>query len=540
MTPEATHIINQAPDSPGVYSMIDANGLTIYIGKAKNLKNRLKSYTQKNLQIRTACMVKMIDTISYTLTNSEVEALMLEANLIKQHKPKFNILLKDDKAMPYLKLIDSNTGFAQLTKCRVVKPSNELLFGPFASVQYLNQTLRTIQKIFKVRTCTDQYFKARKRPCLLYQIGSCSGPCVGRISSEEYNQSIKELVAYFKGKATYVLQDLKIKMQEYSDNMDYEKAIMMRDKIRALHNAVIDNGVMNKSLNDADVVGIMSLQELVCIKVFTYKAGQNLGHKTYIEENIGEREDLDLLSSFLMRYYDNRPHPKLILTNIKFDPELPICLANIGVRSEIKYNARLYADVINLVNSNLQSALNQYIKTTTTNAANLELLKEAFSLDAPPQRVEVYDNSHIMGASAVGVMIVANKSGFDKSSYRKFNIKSQTYGDDYAMLREVLTRRFAKTTSDMPDFMIIDGGKGHMSVVQDVMKMYNISIPFVCMAKGPERKGGEEVFFTTQNKDGFKLKAQTSIYVQALRNEAHSFAIKSHRHKRSIDMGYNV
>ncbi|RYE05911.1 MAG: excinuclease ABC subunit UvrC [Rickettsiaceae bacterium] len=538
------------PQLPGVYRMLDEHGQILYIGKAKNLKKRLSNYAKIDLMGRIARMIFHTRALEYSVTNSEAEALLLEAQLIKKYQPKFNILLKDDKSFPYIKLREDHP-YPQLLKYRGKRPNNGKLFGPFASSFQINITLNELQKIFRLRTCTDSYFASRQRPCLQYQIKRCYGPCVGKISKPDYDEIVAQTEDFLSGRTAKLQDMLSKKMEILSENMHFEQAAEIRDRIKALSYVQLKSNVQYEGISDADVIAIAEENNTYCIQIFLYRTSQSWGNKAYFPVHTDESNKAEVLESFIGQFYQTRIPPKEIIINQPLlQPNLivealdklysfktKIVIPKRGNRMKLAENAY----------DNAKIALEQFLKNSIKNQTIFAEIKDLFGLTELPHRIEVYDNSHIMGTHAVGAMIVATPLGFDKSQYRIFNIKglstdkttvARITGDDYAMLREVLTRRLnrlAKEPDKKPSLMIIDGGKGHMSVVREVIDKLKIeNLDFVCMSKGVDRNSGREQFHVP-NKDPFTLDKNKSLmkYLQILRDEAHNFAIKNHRAGRS-------
>ncbi len=536
----------EAPTGPGVYRMLNEHLQIIYIGKAKNLKRRLSSYARKDLRGKVNRMIWLTCYLEYSITSSEAEALLLEAQLIKKHQPKFNILLKDDKSFPYIKLrLDHD--YPQLIKYRGKNFTGGKFFGPFASAYQVDLTIAQLQKIFKLRPCSDSYFESRQRPCLQYQIGKCYGPCVGKISKENYTDLTKQVEAFLSGKTNELQENLASKMQILSDNMQFEEAAQIRDRIKALSYIQLKSGIVGADLKDADVIAVVKENNYYCIQAFLYRAGSSLGNKAYFPIHTEESNEAEVLSSFLGQFYQTRSPAKEILLNHEIEGteviteaikqlhgyKVSILIPKRGGKLKLLQNAE----------ENAVLALKQHLKNSTKNYNTLKEVKHLFDLVEIPERIEVYDNSHIMGAFAVGGMIVATPFGFDKKEYRLYTIKQSEQnsgpivGDDYAMLRQVLTRRFLRLQKEpekAPGLMIIDGGKGHMGIVKQVMEEYGITVPFVCMSKGVDRNAGREQFHIP-GREVFTLDKGQNVmkYLQILRDEVHNYAIKGHRHKRS-------
>lgn len=534
--------LGNTPELPGVYRMIDSSNNIIYIGKAKNLKNRLSQYTLEQ-EGKNKIMVSLVHSVEYSITESESSALLLEGQLIKKYKPKFNILLKDDKSFPYIKLrIDHK--YPQLLKYRGKNLSNGKFFGPFASAGHVDTTLLEIQKIFRLRSCSDSYFENRDRPCMQYQIKRCSAPCVGKISKEEYDDTVSEVKAFLSGKNKILQNMLSKKMESFSKAMKYEKAAEIRDKIKAISYVQLKSDNAEK-IEDSDIIALSSKNGEFCIQLFIYRSHQPCGNQAYFPDHTYEATPHEVIENFIMQLYQNKQPPKELIISHDINDKstyesalkhlhkktVKITHPKLGVKKKILDNAIHNAEI----------SLEKHLKISAKNIAALNEVQRLFDLANSPKRIEIYDNSHIQGAFAVGAMVVAGADGFDKKEYRLFNIKEEQKavfgGDDYAMLREVLTRRLKRLKSEpyrTPDLMIIDGGKGHMKIVSEVMDNLNTHIPFVCMSKGVERNSGREQFHRPGNKP-FTLDRNLGVmkYLQILRDEVHNFAIKSHRNKRT-------
>lgn len=534
--------LSNAPELPGVYRMLDSDNNIIYIGKAKNLKNRLSQYTL-DLEGKNKIMVSLVHTVEYSVTESESSALLLEGQLIKKYKPKFNILLKDDKSFPYIKLrLDHE--YPQLLKYRGKNLSNGKFFGPFASAGHVDTTLLEIQKIFRLRSCTDSYFENRDRPCIQYQIKRCSAPCVGKISKQDYDETVSEVKAFLSGKNNILQKKLSEKMETYSKAMQYEKAAEIRDRIKAISYVQLKSDSAEK-IEDSDIIALASKNGEFCIQLFIYRSHQPCGNQAYFPTHTYDATPNEVIENFIMQLYQNKQPPKeLIISHdigdkttyelaLKqlYKKNIKITHPKLGIKKKIVDNAIYNAEI----------SLEKHLKVSAKNIAALNEVQRLFNLTESPKRIEIYDNSHIQGAFAVGAMVVAGVDGFDKKEYRLFNIKKEQKsafgGDDYAMLHEVLTRRLKRLKSEpyrTPDLIIIDGGKGHMKIVSEVMKNLNINIPFVCMSKGVQRNSGKEIFHRP-NYQPFTLDRNLGVmkYLQILRDEVHNFAIKSHRKKRT-------
>ena len=539
--------LEQTPQSSGVYQMIDESKNILYIGKAKNLKKRINSYTKNDLSTRITRMVFCVREIKYILTNSEAEALLLEATLIKKFKPKFNVLLKDDKSFAYIKITNKAT-WPQISKFRGKLLEQSSSFGPFVSSKQIDVTIKEIQKIFKIRTCSDTFFNSRKRPCLLYQIQKCSGPCVNKISAQEYQDLVTQSIYFLSGKSKKLIQLVKDQMQEYSKNFEYEKAASARDRLKAVEAIQARNSINLRGISDADVIAIGTKEDIACVQVFIYRGGQNFGTNSYFPINAENTPIETVLTSFLGQFYQNKQPPSKILLNIDIKEEASVIedamLQLHQISTKIIFPKTQEQKILmQMVQDNVHIALEHKINKSRDIAGKMLGIQEIFNLKTTPKRIEVYDNSHLMGQYAVGAMIVASENGFEKNQYRKFNIRTNTNqfgGDDYQMLREVLTRRLAKLDeTNRPDLIIIDGGKGHLSIAQEVIKCMSLDLAYVCMSKGPDRNKGNETFHMI-GKEPFTLPNDNKImqYLQTLRNEVHNFAISAHRHKRnsSIEM----
>lgn len=538
------------PALPGVYRMVNDAGMVIYVGKAKNLLKRLTSYTRpERLEYRIQGMVANIASLEVITTVSETEALLLEANLIKKYEPKYNILLKDDKSYPYI-LLATDVEFPRLLKHRGAKLQKGKYYGPFPSASSVNRAITDLQKAFLLRSCTDSFFNARKRPCIEYQIKRCSAPCVHKISKEEYANLVTQAKKFLEGRSREIQEELVQLMEQASLKMHYEKAASYRDRIKALNQIQAKQIIHIDSINDADVIGIYLESGQCCIQVFFFRAGRNLGNVSFYPKNVNDAGTSEVLASFVMQYYNNNhpPHEVIISAMMDESSQIEEALSSIaGYR--VKITLPKAGDKLKLVKeavNNAQSALRQRILGKAKQEVLLLELAKLFDLPAPPKRIEIYDNSHIMGKHEVGAMVVAGSEGFNKKAYRRFNIKGDAFGkgDDYAMMEQVIFRRFSrlkqehpqKTENIWPDLLLIDGGLGHMSVVQKVLTELGLEqdIKFACIAKGPDRNAGREQFFMV-GRQPFQLPhdSQLLYYLQLLRDEAHRFAIGSHRIKRA-------
>ena len=558
---------------PGVYRMIDAKGQVMYVGKAKHLKNRVSNYTNvEALPKRLQRMVMSTDKLEVIITRSEAEALLTESNLIKEYRPRYNILMKDDKSYPYIHFSGEHA-FPRISKYRgsLNNKSGEFL-GPFVSAGAVNDMLALLQKAFLLRPCTDYVFKHRSRPCLQYQIKRCSAPCVNYISEEDYVDTISQAKRFLKGDAGEIRTELTEQMEAASEAQDYEKAATYRDRLKAITHIHEQQSQAMRTLVDADLVTLARNGEHVCVQLFAYRGGSNFGNHTSFPKNAAGATDAEVVEKFIAHYYQRFPTPKqLILSHELADAQVmseALELAG-GHKVELivpKRGEKL--DAIKLALTNTQNALARQLAGQAAQQELLEKMQEIFELDEPPARIEIYDNSHISGTNAIGAMVVAGPEGFDKKSYRTFNIRSTelTPGDDYAMMREVLTRRLkrlasgegfsaspsaqvtegdsatpiaqaAKGSSASPSLLLIDGGKGQLSAVLEVYEELGLTpsdLPVVAIAKGEDRNAGREWFFMPE-KQPFQLPLNDPLlhYLQRLRDEAHRFAIGTHRSKRS-------
>ena len=533
------------PKSPGVYRMLDHKDVILYVGKAKNLPNRLKSYVaEKNHIIRTARMLSQTFKLEITTTANESEALLLEANLIKKHKPKFNILLKDDKSFPFI-FISNKDQWAQVTKHRGKKDKEGFYFGPFASAGTANWTIKMLQKIFQIRVCDDGAFKNRKRPCILYQIKRCSGPCVDYINKEDYKKSVDQAIQFVSGKSRDIQKNLSKQMEEASEKLDFERASIFRDRIKSLNIIQSSQRINEANLIDADVIAAYKESGKTCIQVFFYRSKQNWGNQAYFPKHDPDQDVSEIMSSFLMQFYENKNVPKLIIINTEIkDKKLIEETLSKKENSTISINVAkkgTKAKVIAMAEKNAKESLNRKIYETNNNKNLFDGVAKKFDLKDGLNLVEVYDNSHISGTNSVGAMITFGNEGFVKKRYRKFDIKTKgAEQDDFAMLKEVLTRRFKRAMLEkgnyltLPDLILIDGGKGQYSSAKEVLDEFGLQdLPMIAIAKGKLRNSGDETFFYKGKSFKFDKNDPTLFFMQRLRDEAHRFAITSHRAKRA-------
>jgi excinuclease ABC subunit C len=533
------------PKSPGVYRMLDHKDVILYVGKAKNLPNRLKSYVaEKNHIIRTARMLSQTFKLEITTTANESEALLLEANLIKKHKPKFNILLKDDKSFPFV-FISNKDQWAQVTKHRGKKDKEGFYFGPFASAGTANWTIKMLQKIFQIRVCDDGTFKNRKRPCILYQIKRCSGPCVDYIDKEDYKKSVDQAIQFVSGKSRDIQKNLSKQMEEASEKLDFERASIFRDRIKSLNIIQSSQRINEANLVDADVIAAYKESGKTCIQVFFYRSKQNWGNQAYFPKHDPDQDVSEIMSSFLMQFYENKNVPKLIIINTEIeDKKLIEETLSKKEGSTISINIAkkgTKAKVVAMAEKNAKESLNRKIYETNNNKNLFDGVAKKFDLKNGLNLVEVYDNSHISGTNSVGAMITFGNEGFVKKRYRKFDIKTKgAEQDDFAMLKEVLTRRFKRAMLEkgnyltLPDLILIDGGKGQYSSAKEVLDEFGLhDLPMIAIAKGKLRNSGDETFFYKGKSFKFDKNDPTLFFMQRLRDEAHRFAITSHRAKRA-------
>ena len=532
------------PKSPGVYRMLNHKGDILYVGKAKNLPNRLKNYvSEKNHIIRTERMLAQTFKLEITTTANESEALLLEANLIKKFKPKFNILLKDDKSFPFI-LISNKDRWPQVTKHRGKKDKEGFYFGPFASAGSANWTIKMLQKIFLLRVCDETTFKNRKRPCILYQIKRCSAPCVGYIEKNDYKSSVEDAIQFVSGKSRDIQKNLSNQMEEASEKLDFEKASILRDRIKSLNIIQSSQRINEANLVEADVIATYKESGKTCIQVFFYRAKQNWGNQAYFPKHDPDQDTSEIMSSFLMQFYENKNVPKLIILNINIKDKklieqtlskrekknISISIAKKGVK----------AKVVSLAEKNAKESLNRKLYETNNNKNLFEGISKKFSLKNNINLVEVYDNSHMQGTNSIGAMVTFGDEGFIKKRYRKFDIKTKgSEQDDFAMLKEVLTRRFKRAMLEkgnyltLPDLILVDGGKGQYSSAKEVLNEFGLhDLPMIAIAKGKLRNNGDETFFHNGKLYKFERNDPTLFFMQRLRDEAHRFAITSHRIKR--------
>ncbi len=532
------------PKLPGVYRMLNSKNEILYVGKAKNLPNRLKSYiAEKNHIIRTERMLSQTKKIEITTTSNESEALLLEANLIKKFKPKFNILLRDDKSFPFI-FIGNKDKWPQIKRHRGKKTKEGFYFGPFASAGSANWTIKMIQKIFHLRVCDDTVFKNRERPCILYQIKRCSGPCVGYIKKEEYKSSVEDAIEFVSGKSRRIQKSLSNQMEKASEVLDFEKAVILRDRIKALNIIQSSQRINEANLVEADVIAGYKESGKTCIQVFFYRSKQNWGNQAFFPKHDPEEKLSNILNSFVSQFYENKSVPSLIILSEdikeknliektlskKESKQINISVAKKG--SKLK--------VINQAIKNAKDSLNRKLYESQNNKELFDSVSRKFNLETNISLIEVYDNSHIQGTNSVGALIAFGEEGFIKKRYRKFNIKKKNNEqDDYGMMREVLSRRFKRAIQEkdnflsFPDMVMIDGGKGQYSSARETMNELGLhDIPVIAIAKGKYRNSGNETFFHNGKDYKFEKNDPTLFFLQRIRDESHRFAISAHRAKR--------
>jgi excinuclease ABC subunit C len=547
--------VKRLPDAPGVYRMLGDDGEVLYVGKARSLKKRVIQYAQGRFHTnRIATMVNLTRAMEFVSTKTETDALLLESNMIKRLKPRFNVVLRDDKSFPEI-LLRRDHPAPQIKKHRGAHTIKGDYFGPFASAWAVNRTLNTLQKAFLLRSCSDSVYESRTRPCMLHQIRRCSAPCVDLIDEGGYRELVQEAHDFLRGKSQAVRERLSREMQQASDDLEFETAARIRDRIRALASISGEQGINPETVDEADVFALHAEGGQACVQVFFFRAGQNWGNRAYFPRVDRADEDADILDAFLGQFYDDKPIPRLILLSHDV-PNCPLLAEAFCIRREAKVEIQVpkrgeKRSLVEHAMTNAREALGRKLAESSAQGKLLEGVCEAFGLEGRPERIEVYDNSHIMGANAVGGMIVAGPEGFLKNQYRKFNIKGAELvpGDDYGMMREVLTRRFARLMKEeeegepvpRPDLVLVDGGQGQLDVAREVADNFGLhDIPIVGVAKGPDRDAGLERFFIP-GREPFMLDPKSPVlyYLQRLRDEAHRFAIGSHRVKRKIDMTKN-
>ena len=570
-----------APSSPGVYRMIDAKGDVLYVGKAKNIRKRIIAYGRPTgYDPRIERMIAATAALEFVSTATETEALLLEANLIKRLRPRFNVLLRDDKSFPHI-LITADHWAPQILKHRGARTREGNYYGPFASVWAVNRTITALQRAFLLRSCSDGFFESRTRPCLLYQIKRCSGPCTREIDFVEYGELVREANAFLSGKSQAVKDELAAEMEKASAALDFERAAIYRDRLAALSAVQSHQGINPHGVEEADVFALHQAGGFSCVEVFFFRTGQNWGNRAYFPKADRSLSAGEVLAAFLAQFYDDKPSPRAIFISHEIE-ERALLAEALSIKSGRKVEVSVpqrgeKKDLVDHALANAREALARKLAESSSQRRLLELLAEVFVLARPPRRIEVYDNSHIQGTNAVGAMIVAGAEGFEKNQYRKFNIRAADLapGDDFGMMREVLSRRFkrlmneaprampgAPPTSEQvlamapadagapidigdgdndspwPDLVIIDGGRGQLTAAQETLAALGIiDVPLVAVAKGPDRDAGMETFFLP-GREPFKLKPRDPAlyFVERLRDEAHRFAVGSHRVRRRRDI----
>ncbi|WP_042248433.1 excinuclease ABC subunit UvrC [Paracoccus sp. PAMC 22219] len=535
--------------SPGVYRMLDASQAVLYVGKARDLRARVSNYARPSGHSgRIARMIRETASMMFLTTNTETEALLLEQNLIKQLKPRYNVLLRDDKSFPNI-LVAKSHDYPQIKKHRGAKSEKGDYYGPFASAGAVNRTLTQLQRVFLLRNCTDSVFESRTRPCLLFQIKRCSAPCVGRISAPDYNALVNDAERFLQGKTTTIQSDLATEMARAAENMEYERAAALRDRIKALTAVQSVQAINPKGVAEADIVALHMEGGQACVQVFFIRGNQSWGNRDFYPRLGGAESPDEVMQAFLMQFYDNTPPPRqILLSHPPEDPDLTAEVLSERARRKVDVAVPLRGEKSDLVTNALRNARESLARRMSESATQLRLLEglaDAFELPSPPRRIEVYDNSHIMGTNAVGGMIVAGPDGWIKNQYRKFNIKGTeiTPGDDFGMMKEVLTRRFTRLLKDdpdrqteaWPDLLLIDGGAGQVSVVHEIMAEMGVEdIPMIGVAKGQDRDHGKEEFHRHgQRPFALRMNDPVLYFVQRLRDEAHRWAIGTHRAKRA-------
>lgn len=564
--------VKRLPNAPGVYRMMNAAGDVLYVGKARSLKKRVTNYAQGRFHTdRIGRMVRETATMEFVVTRTETEALLLEANLIKRLRPRFNVLMRDDKSFPYI-LLTTDHPSPGIFKHRGARSRKGEYFGPFASALAVGRTINSLQRAFLLRTCTDSVFESRTRPCLLYQIKRCSGPCTGEISVGDYAELVGEARNFLSGRSQKVKSEMSAAMQDAAEDLDFERAAVFRDRLAALSHVQTHQGINTQAVDEADVFAIHQEGGQTCIQVFFYRTGQNWGNRAYFPKADPALEPGEVLGSFLAQFYDDKPVARTILLSHPVDEQDLLAEAlstKAGRKVAISVPQRgEKKDLTDHALQNAREALGRRLAETSTQARLMEGLGQTFGLGRVPRRIEVYDNSHIMGTNAVGAMIVAGPEGFVKSQYRKFNIRSTaiTPGDDFGMMREVMERRFSRLLKEhekpspgdadaaeeddfvedtfpaWPDVILIDGGQGQMSAVRAILRDLGVTedVTAIGVAKGVDREAGRERFFT-EGREPFMLPVRDPVlyFIQRLRDEAHRFAIGSHRARRKKELTKN-
>ncbi|MEM8918713.1 MAG: excinuclease ABC subunit UvrC [Pseudomonadota bacterium] len=548
-------VLETLPARPGVYRMQDQRGDVLYVGKARSLNARVGAYVQMaRLPQRLLRMVAQTRSMTIVTTGSEAEALLLEAQLIKKFRPAYNVLLRDDKSFPFI-LLREDHDFPRIQKHRGARRARGQYFGPFASAGSVNQTLNALQKLFLLRSCTDSFFNNRSRPCLLYQIKRCSAPCVDRISKEDYAELVEDSRNFLSGKSTEVQGKLGEQMEKASEALDFEMAAVYRDRLKALTFIQGNQAVNAAGLPDADIFALASKGATVCIQAFFIRGGQNWGHRSFFPAHTSHVEIDEVFASFLMQFYDRMPPPKLVLLDREL-PDAELLAEALSTKAEYRVGVSKpqrgdRRKLLEQATRNAQEALDRRLAESSTQAKIMREMVDLFDMDAVPDRIEIYDNSHIQGTNMVGGMVVAGPEGFRKNAYRKFNIKNPDIapGDDFAMMREVLERRFARAQKEdpdrargeWPDLVLIDGGKGQMSAAQDALQEIGVEdVLMIGVSKGPDRNAGRETFHMMDGREiNLPVNSPVLFYLQRLRDEAHRYAIGAHRTRRAKSVGHS-
>jgi excinuclease ABC subunit C len=542
------NVLKTLPLKPGVYRMHDARGEILYVGKARALKNRVGNYVQiDRLPNRLRRMVALTRSMTIVTTNSEAEALLLEAQLIKRYRPAYNVLLRDDKSFPFI-LLRADHKFPRIQKHRGARRNKGHYYGPFASAGSVNQTLNALQKLFLLRSCSDSFFNNRDRPCLLYQIKRCSAPCVGRIDDQSYDGLVADAKSFLDGKSSAVQAKLAREMEGAAEALDFERAAMLRDRLKALTFIQGSQAINAQGVGDADIFALAHRNGVMGIQAFFIRGGQNWGHRSFFPSHVAEMTEDEVFTSFLAQFYEDVPPAKCILLDRELT-EADLLAEALSERAErkIEISVPQRGDRVRLVKQatrNAEEALDRRLAESTTQGKLLQEVADLFELPEPPRRIEIYDNSHIQGSNALGAMVVAGPEGFIKGQYRKFNIKHAATDDDFAMMREVFQRRFARAQEDdpdrdsgqWPDLVLIDGGKGQMSSVKAALEEIGVDdVPLIAIAKGPHHgRDGREVFHFPDGRElTLPVNAPVLFYLQRLRDEVHRYAIGAHRAKRS-------
>ena len=544
------NVLKTLPLKPGVYRMHDARGDVLYVGKARALKKRVGNYVQiDRMPNRLRRMVALTRSMTIVTTNSEAEALLLEAQLIKRYRPAYNVLLRDDKSFPFI-LLRADHKFPRIQKHRGARRHKGQYYGPFASAGSVNQTLNALEKLFLLRSCSDSFFNNRDRPCLLYQIKRCSAPCVGRIDDSAYESLVADAKSFLDGKSSVVQAKLAQEMETAAEALDFERAAMVRDRLKALTFIQGSQAINAQGVGDADIFALAHRNGVMGIQAFFIRGGQNWGHRSFFPAHVAEISEDEVFISFLAQFYEDVPPAKCIFLDRQLT-EADLLAQALSERAErkIEISVPQRGDRVRLVKQatrNAEEALDRKLAESTTQGKLLQEVADLFELPEPPRRIEVYDNSHIQGTNALGAMIVAGPEGFIKGQYRKFNIKNPDTapGDDFAMMREVMARRFGRLMADdadqerdenWPDLVLIDGGKGQMSSVMQIVRELGVEdVAFIGVSKGPDRHAGRETFHFPDGREfTLPVNAPVMFYLQRLRDEAHRFAIGAHRAKRS-------